>query len=505
MAADPQHPTASLVRFARAVLATHAANVTFSGVNFTLPGAGSTGALAQLSADNIDAGTIAALRLRDFRAQRKQPVNDTRFAELTLQKVSFETLLAILDPQSYRVAALSRPWKAIVAQGTLKSFDATADSGHTALQQVEVGPLEGRLFPFDPTPLLDLAAAAPARLNEQPALAAQLSAGVQDSLRLAKVAIEALATDDGAVPPKRRTQIDTIDIAELALRTAKSVNVGGLQVLSDGAGVRIGALTLADLDVGAGTTVAGAAPSMTIPKFSSLALDHIVLVRPGVNASLGTVKVAAEDYVGRIPTHVEASLADLAIPLVDLPESAFKANLAALKLDELKINASVSASWQQATEQLDLSSAQIDVGDIGIFSATGSLTGVPRSVFERPETVPDVVATAAVRQARLSFQDNGLNGRVINKFAEVNNVTPQKVRSELTSNAPAIFGAISDAASRNRMIFAAISFLNNPNTVSVFTTLDTPISLAKLIEAWRTAPQTLPGLLKLDAVAKRPT
>ena len=502
---DPQHPTASLVHFARAVFAAHATNVAFTGVSLLLPGADPPSTLAQLSVDNIDAGTIDALRLHDLHVQHREPESETRIAEFSLQKASPAALLAILDPQSYKATSLDRPWKPFIEHATLKSLDVSVAGGHTTLQQVDLGPLEARRFSFDPTPVLDLAAAAPEKLKEQPALTAQFSAEVADSLRIDKATFRAVVTDDGADPPKRRTQVDSIEVADLAPRAAKSVRVSGLQVLAEGAGVRIGTLSAADVQLAPGAPLGNGAPATTIPMLSSLTLDQIVLVRSGVNASLGTVKVATEDYVGRVPTHLEVSISGAAIPVVDLPENALKANLAALKIDPLKFDASVSATWQAASEQLDLSSAQISVADVGTLSATGSLAGVPRSVFEHPETISALALTAGVKQARLNYQDSGLTGRVLAKFAEVNKISADKVRNALTSNMPTIFGAISDAASRNRLIFAAISFLNDPKMVSVFTTLDTPAPLAKLIEAWRVSPQTLPGLLKLEAVANHPS
>lgn len=504
-ALDPRHPTASLIRFVRQLFSAHAGAVKLAGVSWTIPGASSedVNSVALVSVDGVDADAIASIRLRNLATSRDKAQAVTRIAEVSLKQVSPAVLIGVLDPQTYRTPAADRPWRAVVEHASLAGLDARSGGAHTVLQQIDLGPIEVRRFSFDPTAILDLAAIDSPELKEQPALRAQLANGFADAVRVAKASLRSFITDDGADPPGRRTQADAIDLVELAPRTARSVKVSGLQIQAGEGGLRAGQIGVDDVELGASAQMSNSAGPIAIPKFANLTLTDMVFVRPGVNATLGSVRIEAGGYVGMTPTHVVAAIENLSVPVADLPASPLKANLTDLNLEKLELTAAVAADWQEVSEQFELSSAQVSAAGVGELSASAALVGVPRGVFEHPESLADILASAQIQQVRLNFRDAGLTGRVLDKFAAVNKVSVARVRSALTSNMPTIFGAVTDAASRNRLIFAAIAFLNDPKSVSVFTTIEAPQPLAKALDAFRNSPQSLPGLLKLDAVANR--
>ena len=504
-ALDPRQPTASLVSFVRRLFSAHAGSVRLAGVGWALPGASAedVNSLASLSLDALDSGAIGSLRLRDLATSKDKGQAATRIADMSFEKVSPAILISIVDPQTYRVSASDRPWRAIVGHASLQGINTRSSASHTALQQIELGPVEVRQFSFDPTPILNLAAVNSSKLKEQPALAAQLTNGLADAIRVAKANVRDLTFDDGAEPPARRTKADAVELVELAPRGAKFVKVSGLQVQAGDGGVRAGLIAIDNVELPASAPISNSAGSATVPKFSNLALTDVVLVRPGLNATLGSATLAASDYIDKTPTRIEVTMDGLAVPVAELPASALKTNLGALKLDKLQLTAAVLADWQETSQELHLSNAQISAAGVGELSASAVFSGVPRDLFEHPEFFSTLAANALVQKARLSFRDAGLTGRVLDKFAEVNKVSVVKVRGALTSNMPTYFGAVGDAASRNRLIFAWTSFLNDPKSISVFTTVETPQPLMKVLDALRNSPQSLPGLLKLDAVANR--
>ena len=80
-----------------------------------------------------------------------------------------------------------------------------------------------------------------------------------------------------------------------------------------------------------------------------------------------------------------------------------------------------------------------------------------------------------------------------------NKSTPEQMRRALTANMPVILGAIPQPSVRNDFIFAVVGFLNDPQTLDIVSTTQTPVPVGTLAEALNKAPASIPGLLGLNA------
>lgn len=244
-------------------------------------------------------------------------------------------------------------------------------------------------------------------------------------------------------------------------------------------------------------------PMPLVPTFQSADVKAMRFVGPGMTAELARLHLESSDHIGAVPTRVAGVIENLSIPAEAIGDPQLRSTLADLGVKTVTIGVDLSGAWAESSEEVTVERAQISIGEIGSLALSGSAVGIPRAAFENSAAFGDHAAGASLRQFRLTFTDGGLTGRWLGRVAEANKQPVDTIRKAITANIPAIFATIADASSRNRIIFAAVGFLNDPKTLELSSTIITPVPFATLLGAAKTAPGNLPGLLKLDAAANR--
>ena len=109
-----------------------------------------------------------------------------------------------------------------------------------------------------------------------------------------------------------------------------------------------------------------------------------------------------------------------------------------------------------------------------------------------------------MRNLRLFYVDDSLANRLLNRIAAANQQMPAAIKNNLTNNMPVIMAPISNPTIRNRMIFTALAFVNDPKSLTIWSTLNDPVPLTDIIGSISTDAKRLPDFLKLDFSANRP-
>jgi hypothetical protein len=128
-----------------------------------------------------------------------------------------------------------------------------------------------------------------------------------------------------------------------------------------------------------------------------------------------------------------------------------------------------------------------------------SLSGVGKDAFERPHDLGQSFLAASLQRLRVRFADTGLVGRLLNAYALANKTSPEQVRKILSANMPVVLGPIAQPQIRNDLIFAFVGFLNDPQILELTSTMQSSMVIGQLVEAMKSAPATVPGLLALTA------
>ena len=131
------------------------------------------------------------------------------------------------------------------------------------------------------------------------------------------------------------------------------------------------------------------------------------------------------------------------------------------------------------------------------------MTNVPRSLLETPKLIPEQIGDVGVRNLRLLYVDDSLANRLLNTIAAANEQMPAAIKNSLTTNMPVIMASITNPTIRNRMIFAALAFVNDPKSLTMWSTLNEPVPLTDIIGSISTDAKRLPDFLKLDFAANR--
>jgi hypothetical protein len=267
-------------------------------------------------------------------------------------------------------------------------------------------------------------------------------------------------------------------------------------------GVQIGRVTLSKLElVSVGVQPANGAVPGKAPVFGGIAVEAAKLAQPGGAVELQSFNWTATDRVGMFPTKLTATIAGLTLPSSIVPDPGLRDSLTKAGVTTLPVEVDLAANWDGVREQVDLDHMNLSIGNIGRIELKGTLTGMPKAALESAESLQTAALGGGLKGLRIKYTDAGLLNHLINVFATTNKQSPEQIRKALTANMPVILGSIPDATARNGLIFALISFLNDPQSLEFSSLALTPVPVPALLTAYREAPSAIPGLLKLNSTA----
>lgn len=287
----------------------------------------------------------------------------------------------------------------------------------------------------------------------------------------------------------------TFDIARIAFGAfsgegIEDASIEGLDAVTPNAVLRLGGLRLRDLRlpdrddlkraVAAAASGAEIDPSSLIPTLAGLRLDRLE-AREGTSETvrLESFDVVFARHIRAVPTSATLALSHFVVP-VAIGDQETRKTLGRLGYRQVDFSAALRVDWREAANALVVEEASAEVGEAGRLALTGRLTGVPRSLFLRPETFATALAGIRLAEAKATWTDASFFGRVLAMVAEDQHLKPERLRRKLSAGIAPSFSDVRDPARRKRMVEAVRRFIAAPTTISAEATPAQPIPILEL-------------------------
>lgn len=206
------------------------------------------------------------------------------------------------------------------------------------------------------------------------------------------------------------------------------------------------------------------------------------------------------NFIERIPTKVTATLENLQIGVASL-ERDVKEMFEKLGYERINLSYVFSLVWNEAREVLSLTSRNA-LEDGGTLDADLEIGGIPRSVFENPETAQNALAFLTFNAASIVFDDNSLVDRAVAAAAEQQGKTPDQLKQEVLTVLPLLLGAFNNPDFVADVGDAAAKLLAESGALRATARPGKPVSLMQVIAGGAAAPGALIDLLEIEVTAE---
>ncbi|TBW32161.1 hypothetical protein EYW49_22535 [Siculibacillus lacustris] len=503
---DPGKPFTSLVARLGDLARTSIGSVALGPVEISASGSPSLwkAAIAGLETKGLTAGRVAQLKVGRITVTRDESRASTEIAGVTLGEFDLTALTRIFEARSYISGATNRPWAVFAKSLEIGATSSRDASGVVRFEAVTAGPVRLRPFSRNLTPILDATSQDPQYFVTHKDEARAFADALADFAVIDAVELRRLIADDGTTEPKRQFAFETLTLDTVDPRSLNEARLSGVSLKDVDTAASLETLAIGRLRlVPPPASEAQDGPRGLVPIFGSIELGGLHVLKSNLDLSLAKARIETSEPIGVVPTRSKVNVEGLTLPVAALTNPQLRGFLTDLGQDKVTIGLEIAANWQDGPDEVTLETLSLAFEKLGRLTLSGSLVNVPRSLFERPETIGTVYQQAGLKRFKLGYRDEGLAPRALNLIAAVNKQPPEAIKKALTANMPSIMAPIPDAAARNQMIFAAIGFLNDPQTLDLTATVVAPIPLTTLVAAAAGAPQALPGLLKLDIGANR--
>lgn len=389
-------------------------------------------------------------------------------------------------------------WRRMLASAHTGRIAIETGDGHLSIDRATIG--ERRLRQFD-EPLGALAE----RLVVRPDDASRA-----DGLRLMIESFFAAASDGWSIEGFHvdGPDVDHADIARIATGAFSEDRLAeftleGLDVLGDRTIMRLARFALTDLRLPTAddlrravpAALAGAPidPSSLIPTLRRLAVERLEVAEPGVPAvRLEALRLDFDHHLRAVPTAVDLAIDHFVVP-AGLADAESRKTLAGLGYDRIDFSAALSAAWNEANRDLVVDTLRLAVADFGDVTATARLTGVPRSLFLRPDTAATAIGTIRVAAARAVVTDASFVDRLLRVMARDEKTSPARIRRRLAAEIGDELRVVRDPERRRTITEAVRRFVQAPKSLVLEMRSSSPIPL----------PELKAGLDDLPALAER--
>lgn len=217
--------------------------------------------------------------------------------------------------------------------------------------------------------------------------------------------------------------------------------------------------------------------------------------------SVGFLQALQSAYVGPIPTDIRIQVRDLNFPVDFVQDVTVKTMLQSLGYSALTIAGDLVLTWDEATQDLTLANANVELANGGRISLTAGIAGFPRSVIENPASFEQAMATLAFKNVHVSVKDATLVSGLIEQFAALQKMAPEDLRRVLIASLDAQAGPLAGTPFVEQAKLALTAFLENPERLSVDLAPSAPVPFTQILGTAATAPTAMPALLGADISA----
>nr|WP_306266033.1 hypothetical protein [Pararhizobium sp. IMCC3301] len=220
----------------------------------------------------------------------------------------------------------------------------------------------------------------------------------------------------------------------------------------------------------------------------------------GTRLKMDVNRLEMANFIERIPTKVTSTLENLQIAVASLEEGS-RQIFERMGYERLNVSYSLSLVWNEAREVLSLISRNA-LEDGGSLDADLEIGGIPRSVFENPETAQNVLALLTFNAASVVFDDNSLLDRAVTAAAEQQGKAPDQLKQEVVGALPFLLGALNKPDFVENVGTVVAKLLDEGGALKATAKPGAPVSMMQVIAGGATAPGTLIDLLEIEVTAE---
>ncbi len=395
--------------------------------------------------------------------------------------------------------------------GVSISFDDSAMGGFS------MGEIAGNGFTIDPSvgPLLEkfdgLVATILADGEPDPMMPMMLALDIYGALGVGGYTINDMAFSGEGMSAK----VGEIAVADVSSAGMGRVAVSGATIEGDG---RTGSLDTAEISgivfpsreafmnamIGGMMGMPFSAENMdALPTLGGLKVAGLYAQLPGdtgEEVKLDLFDLALTNYIKGIPTNIAMTLDGFSMPVSQLNAMPAKMVLNSIGVEQINADSKLELAWNEDSQTVSLND-RMSVEGVGNFSAAAELSGIPRTLFENVMQAQQAIATAAVGDITVRFEDEGIVPAVLGMFAQMSGASPEEFADGIAAQAEMQIGMIAGPELGAKAGEALRTFLADPESLTITADPDAAVPVAQLVGAAMTAPAQIANILKLSITA----
>ncbi|WMS42208.1 hypothetical protein RDV64_19395 [Acuticoccus sp. MNP-M23] len=220
----------------------------------------------------------------------------------------------------------------------------------------------------------------------------------------------------------------------------------------------------------------------------------------GEEFNLGQFNLALSSYIEGIPTQIAIALDGLSMPASQIDFMPAQMVLRSIGADPVKADGTVSLQWNEDSQTVSMDD-KIAIEGVGRFDAVASVSGIPRAIFENITMAQQAIATAAVGDIRVRYDDEGLVPALVGMFAQMSGASSEDFASGIAAQVEMQAGMMAGEELAASIGSALRAFLANPESLTITADPGAPVPVAQLVGAAMTAPAQIATILKLSITA----
>jgi len=238
-----------------------------------------------------------------------------------------------------------------------------------------------------------------------------------------------------------------------------------------------------------------------VPMIGRIDLADLAVTDPkGREVTLKGYRNEMSGHIPPIPTSIRVMIERLRVAVDLIEDKEAKQQLQALGLTHLVMSESLSIRWDEKSGDLILEDFSVSMENGGEITLKAVLTGVPRSVFEDPQSAAGALATLAIKSIVAEYRDDSLANQLLKIQAAKMGITADQFRAQVAASVPAMLAQINNPEFASRINPEIAAFIENPGSLRVTANPPNPVPVTQIMGAMM-APQTIPDLLAVTVKA----
>lgn len=173
------------------------------------------------------------------------------------------------------------------------------------------------------------------------------------------------------------------------------------------------------------------------PRLGFVELTGLELQTPDIpRLSLERFRTDLADYVGLIPTKATATMTGLSLPVSSITDPSTRDMFRRLGYERIVSAFGFDADYDQAGERITLSDLHYAIENMGTFSMSGALTGMPLAALTDDALLQRITPQLVLERAKFTFKDDSIVGKGLDLLAGYMNAPVGMFRDQFADAMP---------------------------------------------------------------------